>query len=655
MTLAVETPQASNTSETVPYDLIVVGNGPVGVHFVNQLHKQGYEGSIAVFGEEECGPYNRVKLSSFLNGDMPLSALDNPINAQSNIVEHLHCRIENIDPALQIVTDQQGISYRFKKLVLATGSTPHVPQIEGSELTGVYCFRNMKDTQALYARRLKSRTTVVIGGGLLGLETAKAMLKYSTEVLLVHHSPRLMNRQLDDEAARRLQDYAESTGIKVRVGCQVSKIVGERTVQSIVINNTEEIICDTVIFTTGIRPSTQLAMDARITVNRGIKIDETLSTSAQNIYAIGECADFNGQVYGLVAPGLEQASILANNLTGKSFVYKGASLITELKVMGLSVFSMGLVGEEYEAQIDENIIYQDEEVYRRLLLYKGRLVGAICVGDSPELKQLQKAVESRARVLPWNKKRFMSFGRLFSDKSTSPASFSDNTVICNCQQVTAGQIRQCAKLNNNNIAIVEDTLGVSKVCGTCKPLVQAMLDQKVEQLPVKKVLLVSSILAAIVAALLVFLPSPLAPQSVQDTNISWLWTDGLARQISGFVILGLTALGLLFSLRKRMTKITWLSFDFWRGWHVILTAIALATLFAHTGISMGEGINRWLIVNFVAIIAVGVLSGITASMEGYWASSTLKSIKRKLVWGHILAFWPFPILLAYHVLSVYYF
>lgn len=635
--------------------VIVVGNGPVGVHFVNQMLKLGFSGGIQIFGEEESGPYNRVKLSSFLNGEMPFKELENPISSHPNIVEHLHCRISKIDVQNKQVQDAFGQTYSYDELIIATGSTPHLPNIDGRDLRGIYCFRHIKDAQALLTRRLKSRQSVVIGGGLLGLETAKAMLRHSTKVLLVHHSDRLMNRQLDEVASKKLQDYAEQCGIEFRISTRVTRISGDPTVDSIELSNGEKIQCDTVIFATGIRPNTGLALEANLAIRRGVKIDSQLQTTEPHIYAIGECADYQGQVFGLVAPGLEQASVLAKNLTGDSTSYRGSSLVTELKVLGLSVFSMGKVGDEFEQQIDDELLFKNDDLYRRILIEKGRVVGAIFVGDCTEIKSLQAAIEQKTFLWPWQKSRFIRTGLLFPQGKTGPASLPDMTIICNCQQVSAGQIRHCLKQRGTDFASLQKELQVSTVCGTCKPLVDGLMAKPVVKLPVKKALLVFSLFAACFISLIILLPRPSVTQSVQTPGWDWLWTDGLARQISGFTILGLTLISLLFSLRKRISNIRWLSFDFWRGWHVLLTSLSLLTLMLHTGTSMGEGINRWLIINFLAVVSVGVLSGLVASFEGRLASTSIKSLKRMLVWGHIVTFWPLPVLLTYHVLSVYYF
>ena len=202
---------------------------------------------------------------------------------------------------------------------------------------------------------------------------------------------------------------------------------------------------------------------------------------------------------------------------------------------------------------------------------------------------------------------------------------------------------------------MQTALGVATVCGSCKPLVKQVLNKPVEKQAVKTSLLISASLAMLLATLLLVLPSIPISQSVQTLSWDWLWTDSLARQISGFSILSLTVLSFLLSIRKRFPKLAWLSFDFWRVGHVLLTSLALLTLMVHTGISFGEGINRWLIINFLAIALVGIASAAVAAIEGYWVSTKVKGLKRALVWGHIITFWPLPILLSYHILSVYYF
>ncbi|MDX1491552.1 MAG: FAD-dependent oxidoreductase [Pseudohongiellaceae bacterium] len=635
--------------------IIVVGNGPVGVHFVNQLFHLGWDGELIIFGEEESPPYNRVQLSAFLNREISFAQLQNPLTTEASVVQKRRCRVVEIQTDTKTVVDQYGETYEYTHLVLATGSRPHIPNIPGNELDRIYRFRDIKDSESLFARLTRSRHTVVVGGGLLGLETAKAMCRYSTDVTVIQHTPGLMNRQLDEEASRRIQSFAEAEGIKFKLNVRVKKIRGATAVQSLLLSDGSLIDCDTLIFATGISPNTEIALDAKIKIRQGIQIDDNLRTSADSVYAIGECADYQGQVFGLVAPGLEQASILAASLMGDTRQYKGSTLVTELKVLGLKVFSMGKVAQEYAGQRDEHWEYKSDECYRRIFLNNNRIVGAVAVGPWNEVKAVQDALARNARLWPWQKLRFISKGQLFADAKQSLAGMPDATIICNCRQVSLGDIRACCALAPATVETLSSELGVGTVCGSCKPLAAQALDQPVELQPVKKGLMSLAIMCAMLLSILLLAPALPLSESVQNPGLDWLWTETFARQVSGFTMLGLTTISLLVSVRKRFSWVKLLSFDVWRNAHVLLTGLALSVLIVHTGISLGSGLNRWLIVDFLLIALVGFGSALMAAMEGKWSSVQVKSAKRALVLGHIVTFWPFPILLGFHIASVYYF
>ncbi|MDX1696259.1 MAG: FAD-dependent oxidoreductase, partial [Ketobacteraceae bacterium] len=379
--------------------LVIVGNGPAGIHLIRELVRHRYPGNITVFGEEAWEPYDRVKLSSLLNGDIQLDAIDNSIASlgSDRIFQHFSCRVTSVDPDKQEVTDQTGRTFHYDKLILATGSKPHVPNIEGADLKGVYCFRNLTDVQHLMARSLRSRRTVIVGGGLLGLEAAKAMQRGNTEVVLVQHSSRVLNRQLDNRAASILHSHIRSLGINLYLNTHLVAINSDNSraaeiyaresreegkafrsvVRSVELSNGESLECDTLIFATGIKPNIDLASSANVGFGRGFKVDSRLATNNPNIYAIGECAEFDGQVWGLVAPGLQQASCLAKNLCGKSEIYHGSISTSRLKVLGIDVFSMGMVGDEHEKLIDKTVSYRKDDCYRKLFIKRGKLVGAI--------------------------------------------------------------------------------------------------------------------------------------------------------------------------------------------------------------------------------------------------------------------------------------
>lgn len=662
--------------------LIIVGNGPAGIHLVRELLKHGYPGQITVFGEEAWEPYDRVKLSALLNGDIELKEIDNSIGQISadHVFQHFSCRIARINSDTKQVVDQQGRTFDYDKLVLATGSKPHVPNIEGAHLKGVYCFRNLTDVQHLMARSLRSRRTVVIGGGLLGLEAAKAMQRGNTEVILVQHSSRVLNRQLDDRAAAILHSHMRSLGIKLYLNTHVTAIKCDESpahqyyqrasdnegktfrsgVSAIELSNGELLDCDTVIFATGIRPNVELAKETGIAFGRGMRIDTKLQTSHDGVYAIGECAEYQDQIWGLVAPGLQQASCLAKNLVGKDSDYFGSISTARLKVLGIDVFSMGLVGDEHQKQVDKTYTYQQGDCYRKLFLRRGKLVGAILVGACDHSIEIQRAVEQGVSVLPWQLWRFKRQGLLWQGRSSqSIEHWPATAVVCQCNGVTVGDIKTTIAASNSveTLAELQSVSRAGTTCGSCVPLLQSYLGQSInnEKQKVTGFWLVTALVIAAALGLLLIQPLPYAASVMETHWWEFFLRDSVVRQFTGFTLLGLAVFSMLVSARKRLQKFSLGKFNHWRIFHGALGGLCLLTLYLHTGFDLGSNINSLLMTNFIALALLGAATTFVLSMANRLPIVTNNQIRKYTTWGHIVLFWPLPALLILHILSVYFF
>ena len=293
----------------VPYEkeaVVVVGAGPVGMHFINELSKRANEYPVVVYGSEPWKPYDRVRLSSYLAGNVNRDELelDSPARADTEIELRLNCPVQRIDREAKTVMDASGKVQHYSHLVLAVGSSPFIPVIGNIHFEGVFTFRSLSEADKLFARRLKSQHTVVIGGGLLGLETARAMQRYNTQITIIEHNQWLMMQQLDEYGGDYLKSFVEKNGVFVELGDSVVSILGNDRVEAVSLRSGREIACDTVIIAAGIRPNTELARGCGLSFNKGIRINDYLETTDKNIYAIGECDEHNSNVYGLVKPGL---------------------------------------------------------------------------------------------------------------------------------------------------------------------------------------------------------------------------------------------------------------------------------------------------------------------------------------------------------------
>jgi len=645
--------------------VVVVGNGPVGVRVAQELLERIPDTPVVIYGDEPHEPYNRVRLSSWLAGELDREALAQPLQRPlgARIEEHIGYRIESIDKDARCVVDNTGRVQPYCKLVLATGSLPFVPEIPGIDLAGVFTFRNLDDANQLLAQREHSHHTVVLGGGLLGLEAARGMQRGSTRVTVIQLADRLLNQQLDETGSACLQAGVESLGIEVLVDEGVTEVLGEERVSGVRLRSGPELRCDTLVVATGIRPNVELARQAGLDIDRGIKVDDAMRTSAPDIYAVGECAEHRGRVYGLVGPGLEQAVAAAANIAGTEGHYAGSVTVSRLKVVGTQVFSMGPMGADEAPQGSIAHVYRDDAqgIFRKILVHRHRLVGAIGIGDWAETVRLQTMIESARRIWPWQLMRFRRSGRIWpEEEGQGVADWPAQAAVCQCTGVTRGEVGKAIMLGACSVPDVSKATGASTVCGSCKPLVEELLGSHAAPEPVAmhRTLLGAASVSLLGALLVIFAPALPYADSVQHTwHWDMLWREGLFKQISGFTVLGLFVLGLLLSPRKRIKKLRSLgSFDGWRLVHIVLGLLVILGLAAHTGFRLGDGLNLLLMAAFSATLVLGALStGVMALEHRIDGAPARRRLRRQSVLWHILLFWPVPVLLGWHIFKSYWY
>lgn len=372
--------------------LVMVGNGMAGVRTLEELLKIApglYD--ITVFGAEPHPNYNRIMLSPVLAGEQTLDEIVlNPHEwyAQHGITLHLGRKVVDIDRHLRRVRADDGTEATYDRLLLATGSTPFMPPIPGNTLPGVIAYRDIADTQAMIDAAARYRHAVVIGGGLLGLEAANGLMLRGMQVTVVHIGRWLLERQLDEPAARLLQQALEDRGLRFALGAQTQALLGdpaEGRVRAVRLADGSEIAADLVVMSAGIRPNVALAEAAGLHCLRGIVVGDTLQTVTDpRVYAVGECAAHRGVAYGLVAPLYEQGRVCATHLAQVgSGRYTGSQTSTKLKVTGIDLFSAGnFMGGEHT----EEIVMSDPfgGVYKKLVIQDNKLVGACLYGDTAD-------------------------------------------------------------------------------------------------------------------------------------------------------------------------------------------------------------------------------------------------------------------------------
>ena len=392
--------------------LVIVGNGMAAARLVDELAKVALgRYAIAVIGDEPRLAYNRVLLSSVLAGETASHDIELRPAAwwrDRGVTLKYGCVATEIDVGRRELKIANEESIAFSRLVLATGSTPLRLNVPGADLAGVHTFRDSRDVDLLLTLAAQKKRVVVVGGGLLGLEAAYGLAKAGTPVTLVHLMDRLMERQLDAPAAELLKSLVERKGIRVMLGANTARVLGETRVEGIELTDGRPIDADAVIFAAGIRPNIALAQDAGIPVNRGIVVDDHLQTGAPDIFALGECAEHRGICYGLVEPAYEQARVLAQHLAGGVATYGGSVVATNLKVSGVSVFS---AGDFIGADGNETIVLDDVRggTYKKLVIADGRLSGAVLVGDVGDALWYLELIRSREPIAGIRNR--MMFGR----------------------------------------------------------------------------------------------------------------------------------------------------------------------------------------------------------------------------------------------------
>jgi nitrite reductase (NADH) large subunit len=458
--------------------LVVVGNGMAGVGCVEQILKHSHKFDITVFGEETHVNYNRILLSSVLAGEK--AAEDIVLNSlewyqQNNIQLRLGVRVVDIDVNAKTVTGDDGSVTSFDKLLLATGSNPLIPAMEGVKKKGVYVFRNLDDTRALLERAGRGVKAVVIGGGLLGLEAARGLQVQGCEVTVVHLMETLMERQVDLTGGGYLKIKMECLGIKVLLERNTAAILGNEKVAGVAFKDGSSIETEIVVIAAGIRPNAELGRKAGLQVNRAIVVNDFMETSHPDIFAVGECVEHKGICYGLVAPLLEQGKVLAATITGnKGPRYEGSVTAAKLKIMGVDVFSAGDFSEKTTGT--DVVRYEDAAlgVYKKLTLRDGKLAGAILIGDTSDSHHYMDWL--RAQTDLTSQRRQLLFPAPTEDVGVDVAAMPDNKVVCGCMGVSKGAIIEAIHQKGvGTLAQLKECTRASTGCGSCTEHCQQLL------------------------------------------------------------------------------------------------------------------------------------------------------------------------------------
>ncbi len=464
--------------------LVVIGNGMAGIGCVEQILKHAPSFEITIFGDEAHANYNRILLSSVLAGEKAADEIilnDLDWYQKHGIKLHLGVRIIAIDPVLKTVTGDDGSITPFDKLVLATGSTPLIPPMEGIERDGVFVFRTLQDTHSLLQRARPGLKAAVIGGGLLGLEAARGLQVQGCDVTVIHLMETLMERQLDATGGAFLKAQIEALGTRVLLGHSTTAILGNGKVEGLVFKDNSTLDAELVVIAAGIRPNVGLAKMAGLQVNRGIVVNDYLETSHADIFAVGECVEHRGVCYGLVAPLLEQGKVLAAALAGnRGTGFESSVPATKLKIMGVEVFSAGNWDEKVPGA--EAVRFEDPALglYKKLTLRDGRLTGFILVGDTSDSPRYLDWLRSGKDLSEL--RRHLLFPPPAEDAGIDIAKMPDSETICGCMGVSKGTaIHAIHEQGVCTLAQLKETTRASTGCGSCTALCQQLLKSVVPE------------------------------------------------------------------------------------------------------------------------------------------------------------------------------
>lgn len=468
--------------------LVIIGNGMVGHRYIEDLVEKAELDNfdVTVFCEEPRVAYDRVHLSSYFSHHTAdeLSLVKEGFYEKHNINVLIGERAININRSQKIIYSSSGREIKYDKLIMATGSYPWVPQIKGNESKDCFVYRTIEDLKTIEATAKRSKSGVVVGGGLLGLEAAGALKALGVETHVIEFAPVLMAEQLDRAGGEQLRQKIEKLGVKVHTSKNTLEIVaeGENARNTMKFADGTQLEVDFIVFSTGIRPQDKLAHQCGLATGRrgGINISNQCTTSDGDIYAIGECASWNEQFFGLVAPGYKMAQVAVDHLLGNENAFEGADMSAKLKLLGVKVGSIGdangkTPGCKSYVYLDEN-----EEVYKRIIVSEDgkKLLGAVLVGDTSDYGNLLQLSLNEIE-LPEHPDTLILPAHAGAEKPAMGAdSLPESAVLCSCFDVTKGKIAAAVADGHTTLGEIKAVTNAGTGCGGCLPLITQVLNSE---------------------------------------------------------------------------------------------------------------------------------------------------------------------------------
>jgi len=377
---------------------VILGNGVAGTTAAEKIRELDREGAISILSAEDTPFYYRIRLPEVVAGDIEeakIIAKKPDWYRDRSIDLHLQTTVTEADTDTKTLRTESGQEFPFDKLLLANGSSSFIPPIQGADTPGVFALRSMQDVRDIRTWAGHAARVVLIGGGLLGLEAGNGLRKLGKEVTVVEFFPRLLPRQLDTDGGARLQSMLEGMGFSFRLGAKTTSISGQKAVQEVHLESGETLPADLVLISAGVRPNLELAKQLDLDSDKGIKVNEHLETSRQDIYAAGDVTEFQGRVYGIWPAAEEQGRLAGKNMAGAGEAYQGTVMANTLKVVGIDLASAGEIDADNE---HDSRVRAGENSYRKLVLKGGTIIGSIMLGDTSGFQKVTRMMKEQTDV-----------------------------------------------------------------------------------------------------------------------------------------------------------------------------------------------------------------------------------------------------------------
>ena len=639
-------PDAALPDITEAAAVVVVGAGPSAQALVRLLARQAPTVDVLMLNGEHFVPYNRAQISSTMADGRPLQRLvAYPPAAADLAPKVLHgARAVAIDRAACRVQLEDGRIIQYDKLVLATGArSRRVPPLDGDRLR-VRDFRSLHDLQSL--TELMPRHVVVVGGGLLGIEAARAVQSRCEQVTVLERFPHLLPRQLDQEAANRVTELLREQGITVVCGRQIVALDEQERTLTLTLDDSSALHADLLISATGVEPDISLAVAAGLAVARGVLVDERFRTSDEHIYAIGECCEQAGETVASLAPCLTHAEQLAAVLADRTVPPAAATSVFQLKLAQRTIVSIGNT-----RAVDQvaHCYSGPERCYRRLFLMEQCVVGAVLYDRADtDISAFTAAVAERRLLSTEALQQFHHSGQL-----PLTALAADAQIICFCANVSRGQLLALQQQGLTRARIIAST-GASQHCGSCVGRLEQVLGGKASSYNTRMTEIALATVFLLCAVLVIGWQTPLAASWTSwYRQIDWLWREPMVRQLTGYCLLTVALLSFVWGYWRRHQRLQQRAQQARLGTHSLTASVALLLWLLHTGGRVGHGLNRWLLLALVLVAVTGALAGAA------WLRAAQSPWQRRAATGlrvvHWFALLPVPALLLFHILKTYYF